>query len=1050
MATFDLKEFVLEPDWELLEKVKKAELVNIAAHYEIAVDTRVVKKQLLKTLVEGLAEKGLITDIDEIMVENEAPPVVKQDVKTDSKDEIRLKELELEAKRLDSQIENKRMDLKAKELELDHELKLKEQEMTFRLGMKELEVQEVKDEMFVPNRGSPSKFDPSRHVRLVPPFDEKDVDKYFLHFEKVASSLEWPQDVWTLLLQSVLKGKAQEVYSSLSVAQSADYTTVKETILKSYELVPEAYRQKFRNLRKLDGATYVEFARGKEDLFQKWCTSTNTNDVDDLRNLILVEEFKRCLPADVRTFLDEHKVKNLHDAAVLADDYALTHKGVFGKKIGYQNMSIQNSKPNSQIHATSSGFHAQGARGTSPSVRVSSLPDNIKAKGKCFYCKKEGHRISDCRVLQRKNASGGGNALKQGMLVVNYDKSSDQLTGTRSDLKFEGVVESEYLPFVSQGCVGMVDENNSVPVTILRDTGASQSLILTSVLDFCDRSYTGRNVLIQGVECSEVLSVPLHSICLRSDLCSGTVVVGIRPSLPVKGITFILGNDLAGGKVRADPIVCMPQNIERLDDDGLGKQFPEVFQSCVVTRAQALSRGLSVDHGDDVDDDCDSVVDLGETLTLFESNQSSSVRKVDSENSTSSHREKVGEKPQGSMFMFSTDQLIKEQKSDSELDKLFDRAVEVTDSKLDQVCYYTDHGGVLMRRWRPSDAPANEEYRVRHQIVVPENCRREVLELAHGSPLGSHFGIRKTYYRILLYFFWPGLRKDVVKHCRECHTCQVVGKPNQRIPKYPLQPIPSMGEAFSKVIIDCVGPLPRTSSGNEFLLTIMCTATRFPEAIPLRTITARSVIKALIRYFSWVGLPKHALQSDNGSNFLAKVFDQVMQELRIKHITSSPYHPESQGALERFHSTLKNMLRAYCFENQKSWDEGVPLVLFAARECEQESLGFSPFQLVFGHEVRGPLKLLQEKLLENGSERIENGENLLDYVSKFRQRLLDSVELATSNLETSQLKMKSLYDQKCKERKFEVGDLVLALLPLQGNCLQAKYFHWSFSSCQES
>ena len=75
-------------------------------------------------------------------------------------------------------------------------------------------------------------------------------------------------------------------------------------------------------------------------------------------------------------------------------------------------------------------------------------------------------------------------------------------------------------------------------------------------------------------------------------------------------------------------------------------------------------------------------------------------------------------------------------------------------------------------------------------------------------------------------------------------------------------------------------------------------------------------------------------------------------------MTSSAYHPESQGALERFHHTLKNMLKTYCMETEKQWDEGDPLLLFAVRDSVQESLGFSSFELVYGHATRGPLKLL--------------------------------------------------------------------------------------------
>ena len=134
----------------------------------------------------------------------------------------------------------------------------------------------------------------------------------------------------------------------------------------------------------------------------------------------------------------------------------------------------------------------------------------------------------------------------------------------------------------------------------------------------------------------------------------------------------------------------------------------------------------------------------------------------------------------------------------------------------------------------------------------------------------------------------------------------MVGKPNQVIPKAGLQPIPAIDEPFSRIIIDCVGPLPKTKSGNEYLLTIMCASTRFPEAIPLRNIKTKTIVRALVKFFTFVGLPK-SVQSDQGSNFMSGIFQQVMHELGIKQYRSSACHPESQGALERFHQTLKNI-----------------------------------------------------------------------------------------------------------------------------------------------
>ena len=185
----------------------------------------------------------------------------------------------------------------------------------------------------------------------------------------------------------------------------------------------------------------------------------------------------------------------------------------------------------------------------------------------------------------------------------------------------------------------------------------------------------------------------------------------------------------------------------------------------------------------------------------------------------------------------------------------------------------------------------------------------------------------------------------MAKWCKECHTCQLGGKPNQNIPQAPLHPIPAFDEPFSHIIIDCVGPLPKTKSQNEYLLTIMCSSTRFPEAIPLRSIKTNAILKALIKFFTLFGLPK-SIQSDQGTNFMAHAFQQVMNQLGVKQYKSSAYHPESQGALEGFHQTLKTMIRMYCIA------------------------------------VRGPLLLLKEKWLDEDPEKI----SVLKYVATFKDR----------------------------------------------------------------
>ena len=115
----------------------------------------------------------------------------------------------------------------------------------------------------------------------------------------------------------------------------------------------------------------------------------------------------------------------------------------------------------------------------------------------------------------------------------------------------------------------------------MRDTCCAQSMILEGSLPFSEVSATGENVLIQGIG-MDIISVSLHRINLKSDLISGTVIVGVRPELPVKGVSMLLGNDLAGGKVLPQPIVTRDPCTEADNDDD---EISVVFPACAVTRS---------------------------------------------------------------------------------------------------------------------------------------------------------------------------------------------------------------------------------------------------------------------------------------------------------------------------------------------------------------------------------------------------------------------------------------------------------------------------------
>ena len=605
--SFKLENFVAAPSMELLNLAKKTDLLNIADHYTLtSVKPSMLKHEIKNILIKFLVDEEildpsalssiLVTQTDLQLRELEVQRQIQlEKLRLEQEERIRVEQLEREERKLEREERMQREKLEMEERIQKEKLEQaeKEKERQYNLRMKELEMQ---DKVKTKPLDLGTHFDVTKHIRLVPPFQEKEVDKYFLHFEKVAENLKWPKEHWALLLQSVVIGKAREIYTQLSLEQSSDYDKVKELILKAYELVPEAYRQKFRNCRKENDQTHVEFARTKEQLFDRWCSSKKIgSDYPKLRQLMLVEEFKRCINSDVKSFLDEKEVETLEKAARLADDYTLTHKVSFVSKANPRKPFYPPSG-----HKPSPSFQSGNSNQNVPKPKPpgENKGHNPLSQPICNYCKQSGHIVSDCPVLKRKREKQEG-PKPTGLTSLKLTPQScvkDQTPIQAKVPETDSVMEI-YEPFLSDGFVSLnSDFAQSAPITILRDTGASQSLILADTLPFSEKTSSGTSVLIQGVECGFV-NVPLHNIYLSSDLVNGPVAVGIRQTLPFKGVHLLLGNDLAGDKVVVNPLVtdtpCMDQS-----PDPIEQELPDLYPSCAVTRAMAKKAMLTENQSD--------------------------------------------------------------------------------------------------------------------------------------------------------------------------------------------------------------------------------------------------------------------------------------------------------------------------------------------------------------------------------------------------------------------------------------------------------------------
>ena len=395
---FSVTDFLETPTVEEFELLKKDDLIGLGLHFKLAVKSSMRKQEIKVIVAKRLVQEEFFSSYD----------FPEENVSSETK--MSQYEFELEKMRLQLEYEDREKErqerMQREQLLLDKEREERmqreqiEKEERMHREKLDFELQKLKlekgQENPVPSHVK-SEFDAAKNIRLVPKFQEKSVDKYFPQFEKIAANLKWPREFWPTLLQSVLIGKAAEVYSALSLAESSDYDKVKDAILKAYQLVPEAYRQRFRKYKKFENQTYVEFAREKEDLFDQWFRSKKIPDsYDNLRQLILIEEFKECVHQDLRSHLEDKNVKTLEDAAVLSDTYTLTHKKNFLSKTQSSSVvkSSDFSTKNVQESQSSIGSQQPLQSGSTPGARSerSEVPRGVGSLPTCSYCKKKRSR----------------------------------------------------------------------------------------------------------------------------------------------------------------------------------------------------------------------------------------------------------------------------------------------------------------------------------------------------------------------------------------------------------------------------------------------------------------------------------------------------------------------------------------------------------------------------------------------------------------------------------------------------------------------------------
>lgn len=262
------------------------------------------------------------------------------------------------------------------------------------------------------------------------------------------------------------------------------------------------------------------------------------------------------------------------------------------------------------------------------------------------------------------------------------------------------------------------------------------------------------------------------------------------------------------------------------------------------------------------------------------------------------------------------------------------------------------------------------------------------------------------------------MKQDCERILKACESCQK--NKTSRKSKLPMVLTDTPGYPWEKIAMDIVGPMGQTMAGNNYILTIQCNFTKFMIAVAIPDQTAETVAKAFVENVICKFSMPTVLLTDQGANFCSNLFKNLCKMLKIKKIRTSAYRPQSDGSIERYHRVLKDYLRHFVNENENNWDELINLACFSYNTSKHSSLGYSPFELMFGRNanISSNIGTVKER---------EPFYSFDDFVATTRHNMKQCFEVAREKLDLTKVKNKIIYDKKLNMKDFHVGEQVLML-----------------------
>lgn len=304
------------------------------------------------------------------------------------------------------------------------------------------------------------------------------------------------------------------------------------------------------------------------------------------------------------------------------------------------------------------------------------------------------------------------------------------------------------------------------------------------------------------------------------------------------------------------------------------------------------------------------------------------------------------------------------------------------------------------------------------KLVVPENLRKRVLTDLHDDPTAAHLGIYKTFHRVAALYYWPKMKTFVTNYVNKCKICQASKVPNVPRPGFMGKP-KSVQFPFQIISIDLMGYLPRSTSGNTFLLVITDWLTKYVLMHPLRNATASSIVKYLENeVFLVYGVPQ-IVMADNGAQFTSREFKGLLDRYKVPKLWyNAKFHPQV-NFVERTNKVIGSAIRSYVHENHRTWDKEINKIAQAIRTARSEVTGYSPSFLTFGRYV--PISgEFYGKVDENfdyfTDNRVGRGEDL--------EKLPELFKVVRQKMNHAFKRNEKRYNLRKRPLKFKVGDRV--------------------------